>query len=72
MIALFVYFIYSNAITIMQNYTTQSRLPFSISVWLIHAVVLAIAIAMLVWRNGIHRSWRVALGDLVLRARGAA
>jgi lipopolysaccharide export system permease protein len=72
MIALLVYFIYSNALTLVQNYTAQSRLPFGISIWLIHVIVLAIATAMLCWRNGLHRSWRVALADLIQSKRSPA
>jgi lipopolysaccharide export system permease protein len=58
MIALLVYFTYSNALTLVQNYTTQGRLTFQIAWWLVHAIVLTIAIVMLDWRNRLHRPMR--------------
>jgi lipopolysaccharide export system permease protein len=67
MIALLVYFTYSNALTIVQNYTAQSRLPFVVSLWVIHIIVFIIAMLLIMWRNGIHRSFRVVLGDMLRR-----
>lgn len=58
MIALLVYFTYSNALTLVQNYTTQGRLTFGVAWWLVHGIVLTIAIVMLDWRNRLHRPWR--------------
>jgi lipopolysaccharide export system permease protein len=72
MISLLVYFTYSNTLTLFQNYTSQGRLPFSISLWLVHAIVFIIAALMIAWRNGIHRPWRVVLKSLLGRARGHA
>lgn len=64
MIALLVYFSYSNMLTLVQNYTSQGRLSFGVSWWLVHVIVFVIAISMIVWRNGIHRPWRVWMRDV--------
>jgi lipopolysaccharide export system permease protein len=58
MIALLVYFTYSNAINLVQNWTSQGRVEFAIAWWAAHAVVLVIGLAMLDWRNRLHRPWR--------------
>ena len=58
MIALLVYFIYSNALTLAQNYTIQGRVSFNVAWWPVHAIVLAIAFIMLDWRSRVHRPWR--------------
>jgi lipopolysaccharide export system permease protein len=67
MIALLVYFTYSNALTLVQNYTTQGRLTFGVAWWLVHAIVLIIAIVMIDWRNRLHRPWRSWLAALTRR-----
>ncbi len=58
MIALLVYFTYTNVLTLVQNYTTQSRLEFGVAWWLVHGIVLSIAVVMIDWRNRLHRPWR--------------
>jgi lipopolysaccharide export system permease protein len=72
MIALLVYFSYSNMLTLVQNYTSQGRLSFGISWWLVHVIVFVIAITMIVWRNGIHRPFRVWLRHTLSRQEVAA
>ena len=60
-IALLVYFVYNNAMNIVQSWTSRGRIPFSIGWWVVHAAVLAIAFAMLAWRSRVPRSLRSRL-----------
>jgi len=55
-IALLVYFSYNNAMNVMQSMTSRGRLPFSLTWWLVHSVVVAAALALLAWRNRVPRS----------------
>ena len=57
-VALLVYFVYNNAMNVVQSWTSRGRIPFAISWWLLHAVVIALALAMLAWRNRVPQSWR--------------
>ena len=66
-VALLVYFSYNNAMNVMQSLTSRGRLPFGLTWWLVHAMVVAVALLLLAWRNRVPRS---LLGRL--RARGAA
>ncbi len=60
-VALLVYFTYNNAMNIVQSSTSRGRLSFAIAWWLLHALVIGVAIAMLAWRNGVPRSLRARL-----------
>ena len=60
-VALLVYFVYNNAMNVVQSSTSRGRLSFSIAWWLVHALVLALAVAMLAWRNRVPQSWRSRL-----------
>jgi lipopolysaccharide export system permease protein len=71
MIALLVYFTYTNGLTLVQNYTTQGRLGFPVAWWLVHVIVLCIALFMLDWRNRLHRPWRAWLALTMARWRQA-
>ena len=57
-VALLVYFVYNNAMNIVQTWTSRGRMSFGVSWWLVHAVVAALAIAMLAWRNRVPQSLR--------------
>ncbi len=61
MIALLIYFTYSNAISLVQNQTSVGKMRFVVAWWLVHVLVLVIAMGMLHWRNRLHRSWIVSL-----------
>ena len=69
-VALLVYFVYNNAMNVVQSATSRGRLSFSIAWWLVHALVLALAVAMLAWRDRVPQSWRSRLMRLA-RARGS-
>jgi hypothetical protein len=58
-------------LTLVQNYTSQGRLSFGVSWWLVHVIVFVIAISMIVWRNGIHRPWRVWMRDVFSSRRAS-
>ena len=60
-VAILVYFIYNNAMNVVQSATGRGRIGFAIAWWLVHAVVIGIAIAMLAWRNGVPGGWRTRL-----------
>lgn len=60
-LALLVYFTYSNCLSLVKTWTGQQRIDFGLAWWVVHAAVVAIALSMLYWRNGVHRSWRAAL-----------
>lgn len=66
-VALLVYFVYNNAMNVVQSWTSRGRIGFALSWWLVHAVVIALGIAMLTWRNRVPQSLRSRL-----RARRAA
>ena len=70
MVALLVYFVYSNGMNIVQSSTSLGKMRFIVAWWLVHAIVLGIALVMLHWRNRVHRSWLVRLG--LTRAAKAA
>jgi lipopolysaccharide export system permease protein len=56
MIALLIYFIYTNGMNIVQTNTGLGRIRFEVAVWIVHGIVLVIALLMLRWRSGVHRS----------------
>lgn len=60
LVALLVYFIYNNAMNVMQSMTSRGRLPFSVSWWLLHLIVVIVALVLITWRNrvpGAIRAW---------------
>ncbi len=57
-IALLVYVVYSNLLSLSQAWVVQGRLPFAVGVWLIHAILLSIA-AALFWRRVSLVRWRL-------------
>jgi lipopolysaccharide export system permease protein len=61
LIALLVYFVYNNMMNVVQSSTSRGRIPFAVSVWIVHVVVIAIAILMLHWRNRVPLSFRARL-----------
>lgn len=66
-VALLVYVTYSNLLSLSQAWVNQGRLPFWLGVWVIHAVLLAVA-GLMFWR-------RLTLGSLLRwpwRRRAAA
>jgi lipopolysaccharide export system permease protein len=61
LVALLVYFVYNNLMNIVQSWTSRGRVPFAISWWIVHAVVIAVAAMMLAWRNKVPMSLRARL-----------
>lgn len=61
LVALLVYFAYNNAMNVVQSWTSRGRLSFMVAWWLVHVFVIALAVAMLAWRNRVPRSWRSRL-----------
>ncbi len=57
-VALLVYFVYNNAMNVVQSWTSRGRIGFSVSWWLVHAIVIVLAIAMLTWRNRVPQTLR--------------
>ena len=60
-VALLVYFVYNNAMNIVQTWTSRGRMSFGVSWWLVHALVAVLAVAMLAWRNRVPQSLRARL-----------
>ena len=60
-IALLAYFIYNNAMNVVQSWTSRGRLDFAISWWVVHGLVIALAFAMLAWRNRVPQTLRSRL-----------
>ncbi|HEX5394612.1 MAG TPA: LPS export ABC transporter permease LptF, partial [Rhodocyclaceae bacterium] len=56
-LAILVYMIYSNLISVSQAWVRQSRLSFEIGVWAVHAVMFAMLI-MMFWRRLSVFSWK--------------
>lgn len=69
LIALLVYFVYNNAMNIVQSSTSRGRMQFVVAWWLVHAFVVALAFFMLAWRNRVPRSWRSRLALLAGQKR---
>ena len=65
LIALLVYFVYNNAMNIVQSWTSRGRMQFVVAWWLVHAFVIALAVVMLAWRNRVPRTWRSRLAFLI-------
>ena len=57
-VALLVYFVYNNLMNVVQSWTSRGRVGFGVSWWLVHAVVIVFAFAMLAWRNRVPQSLR--------------
>jgi lipopolysaccharide export system permease protein len=64
-VALLIYVVYSNLLSLSQAWVGQGRLSFALGVWLIHAAAFAIA-AWLLWRRV-----RLGGGGLLSRMRAA-
>lgn len=58
LVALLVYFTYNNAMNLVQTWTSRGRMPFGIAWWIVHAVLIALGIALLAWRNRVPGAWR--------------
>jgi lipopolysaccharide export system permease protein len=58
LVALLVYFVYNNMMNVVQSWTSRGRAPFVLTWWVVHALVLGLALAMLAWRNRVPVSWR--------------
>lgn len=55
LIALLVYMTYSNGLSLIQSLTARDRLSFGVSWWILHVLVLALALGLLWWRSGMRR-----------------
>jgi lipopolysaccharide export system permease protein len=55
--AVFVFMIYSNMISVSQAWIAGKRLPPEIGIWLVHAVMLVVLGVLLARRMGLLRSW---------------
>jgi lipopolysaccharide export system permease protein len=69
-VAVLAFLVYNNLISIVQSYVQRGKMPFSIGVWAVHALMLAL-IALLFarrvyWQGWLPRRWPVAMR---LRAR---
>ncbi len=64
-VALLVYFVYNNAMNVVQSWTSRGRIGFAVAWWLVHAVVLVIGFTLLAWRNRVPRSFGSRLRGLL-------
>jgi len=71
-VALLVYFTYSNMMTVLQNWTARSLLPFSVSWLALHVAVLLIALGLLRWRMQVRVPVRARLAGLLRGTRRAS
>lgn len=55
LIALLVYMTYSNGLSLIQSLTARGQLSFGVSWWILHVLVLGIALGLLWWRSGMRR-----------------
>jgi lipopolysaccharide export system permease protein len=58
-VAALLYMVYSNLLSIMQAWVAQGKLPASIGLWVMHAVMLALAIALFRWRQSVSPLFRL-------------
>lgn len=57
-VALLVYFVYNNAMNVVQSWTSRGRFAFGLTWWIVHVLVIAFAIGMLTWRNRVPQTIR--------------
>jgi len=69
LIALLVYMTYSNGLSLIQSLTARDRLSFGVSWWILHVLVLAVALGLLWWRSDTRRPIRTALKAWLWRVR---
>lgn len=60
--ALLTFMIYSNLLSVSQAWVAQGRLPFSIGVWAVHALMLVVLLLMFWKRLLVFSPWRIARG----------
>lgn len=58
-LAILVYMIYSNMLSIMQASITQSRIDVTIGMWGVHAIMLLLMLAMFYRRTAVFSLWRL-------------
>jgi len=49
-VAALIYMVYSNLLSIVQAWVAQQKVPPSVGLWIMHAVILGLALAMFRWR----------------------
>lgn len=59
-LAIVLYMVYSNMISVTNAWVGQGRLPHGVGLWGIHLLMLAVAILMIYWRSSLF-SWRRAV-----------
>jgi lipopolysaccharide export system permease protein len=52
---LLVFFIYFNLLSVGKAWLEQGKVPGSVGLWWVHALMLSFALAMLGFQNGVHR-----------------
>ncbi len=73
LVALLVYFSYNNAMNVMQSMTSRGRLPFGLTWWMVHSIVVVLALALLAWRNRVPGSlWSRLRAAMGVRRQAAA
>jgi len=60
-VALLVYFVYNNAMNVVQSWTSRGRLPFALSWWIVHALVVGLGLGLLAWRNRVPQTLRARM-----------
>jgi lipopolysaccharide export system permease protein len=58
-VAALLYMVYSNLLSIVQAWVAQEKVPPSIGLWVMHAVMLGLAIVMLRWRQSVRSPLRL-------------
>lgn len=58
--ALLTFMIYSNLLSVSQAWVAQGRLPFSVGVWAVHALMLVVLLLMFWKRLAVFSPWRIA------------
>lgn len=72
-IALLVFFTYSNLIKMLEASVKQGRLPFGASWWPLHLLAALVALALFLWRENVnHRYHPLVLLAALKRVRGTA
>lgn len=58
-VAALIYMVYSNLLSIVQAWVAQQKVPPAVGLWIMHAVMLGLALAMLRWRLSVQSPLRL-------------
>lgn len=58
-VAALIYMVYSNLLSIVQAWVAQQKVPPSVGLWIMHALMLGVVLALFRWRQSVHSLLRL-------------